>query len=70
MPMKMPKDWWARTRLNRLASILYPGLADEATRREMTQIAAREGKRAPTSQPLLPDAQRGCQSPLGGKARP
>jgi len=68
--MKRARDWWSRTRLNRLASILYPSLADEATRREMREIAAREGKRAPTSQPLLPDAQRGSESPLGGKARP
>jgi hypothetical protein len=67
--MKAPQDWWSRPRLSRLASVLYPQHADEATRREMSEIARGEGKRPPASQPLLADAQRGCQSPLGGKAK-
>jgi len=70
MKMKKRGDWWTRTRLDRLASILYPGLADEATRAEMREIAARERKRAPASQPLLKDHERDCISPLGGRAKP
>ena len=69
MPMKPAKDWWARSRLNRLGSILYPSLADEATRREMTEIARREGKRPPASPTLLKDNARAAVSPLGGKAK-
>jgi hypothetical protein len=38
-------DWSSRTRLSKLASVLYPGLADEDTRRQMAELARGEGKR-------------------------
>jgi hypothetical protein len=63
-------DWSSRTRLSKLASVLYPGLADEDTRRQMTELARGEGKRPPAQQPLLSDAERGAVSPLGGRAKP
>ena len=68
--MKDRKNWSERTRMSKLASVLYPGLADEDTRRQMTELARGEGKRPPATQPLLSDHARGCISPLGGKARP
>jgi len=43
-----PVAWHQRPRLNRLASILYPGLADEQARREMDYYAKQGGKRSPT----------------------
>ena len=67
--MKTRGDWWTRPRLSRLASILYPQLADEGTRQEMNEIAARERKRPPATQPLLHDHTRGSESPLGGRAK-
>jgi len=45
---QLKRDTWnKRTRMSRLASVLYPHLADEETRREMKALARREGKRAP-----------------------
>jgi hypothetical protein len=64
------QSWHERTRMQRLASVLFPGLADEDTRRQMAELARGEGKRPPATQPLLADHTRGCQSPLGGRAKP
>jgi hypothetical protein len=60
--------WSDKTRSEKLANILYPSLANEATRKEMTQLSANEGKKAPTATPLLPDHKRAHVSPLGGVA--
>jgi hypothetical protein len=62
-------DWSSRTRLSKLASVLYPHLADEATRKQMIELARGEGKRPPAQQPLLSDHERGVVSPLGGRAK-
>jgi hypothetical protein len=48
MTTKMkPVSWHERPRANRLASIMYPGLADEQAQREMEYFAKQEGKRSP-----------------------
>jgi hypothetical protein len=67
--MKDRKEWAGRTRISKLASVLYPGLADEDTRRQMAELARGEGKKPPAVRPLLHDHTRGCVSPLGGKAK-
>jgi len=43
-----PVAWHERPRINRLASILYPSLADDQAKRDMEFYAAQEGKRSPT----------------------
>ena len=43
-----PTSWHQRPRMNRLASIIWPSLADEQARREMDFYAKQEGKRSPT----------------------
>ena len=43
-----PQQWHDRPRFNRLASIIYPSLADEQARRETDFYASQEGKRSPT----------------------
>ena len=40
------EDWHSRPRLERLANVMYPGLADDATRKEMLSLAANEGKQS------------------------
>ena len=45
--MKIP-SWMERPRANRLASIIWPGLADEQARRDMDYLSKQEGKRSPT----------------------
>jgi hypothetical protein len=46
--MKMkPVAWHERPRSNRLASIMYPGLADEQAKRDMDYYAKLEGKVSP-----------------------
>jgi hypothetical protein len=42
-----PVAWMERPRANRLASIMWPGLADEQARREMDYLSKQEGKRSP-----------------------
>ena len=42
-----PVSWMERPRANRLASIMYPGLADEQARRDMDYLSKQEGKRSP-----------------------
>jgi hypothetical protein len=64
--------WQQRDRNSKLASVLYPDLADEDTRKQMDEISAREGKRSPTKRKkkkFLSDAQRLHVSPMGGQAR-
>jgi hypothetical protein len=39
--------WHERSRANRLASIMYPGLADEQAKRDMDYFAGQEAKRSP-----------------------
>jgi hypothetical protein len=46
--MKTP-TWHERPRANRLASIMYPGLADEEAKRQMDYFARQEGKVSPMS---------------------
>lgn len=43
-----PVKWHERPRANRLASIIYPSLADEQARREMDYYSRLEGKQSPT----------------------
>jgi hypothetical protein len=42
-----PVSWFERPRSNRLASILWPNLADQQAQREMAEITAAEGKKSP-----------------------
>jgi hypothetical protein len=42
-----PVTWHERSRANRLASIMYPGLADEQAKRDMDYFAKLEGKLSP-----------------------
>lgn len=42
-----PVAWHERPRANRLASIMYPGLADEQAKRDMDYFAKLEGKVSP-----------------------
>jgi hypothetical protein len=66
---KLTKQWSDLPRFSKLASVMYPNLADPETRSEMDQISKAEGKRSPTQQaPLLSDRDRGAVSPLGGQA--
>ena len=48
MTKMKPIAWHERPRMNRLASVMYPGLADEQAKREMDYYAKQEGKRSPT----------------------
>jgi hypothetical protein len=63
------RPWEKRTRFEKLSAVMYPAHADEATRREMAEIARGERKRPPAAQPLLHDHRRGSVSPLGGQAK-
>jgi hypothetical protein len=63
------KNWSELPRDSKLARTLYPGLADDDTRKAQASFAASEGKRPPQGAKLLSDTQRGSCSPLGGKAR-
>jgi hypothetical protein len=48
MTTKMkPQAWHQRPRMNRLASVLYPSLADPQAQREMEYYAKSEGKLSP-----------------------
>jgi hypothetical protein len=48
METKMkPVTWHQRPRMNRIAAIMYPSLADEQAQREMEYYARQEGKRSP-----------------------
>jgi hypothetical protein len=42
-----PVSWHERPRINRIASILYPHLADDQAKRDMEYYARQEGKRSP-----------------------
>jgi hypothetical protein len=44
--MKTP-SWHERSRANRLASIMWPGLADEQAKRDMDYYAKLDGKVSP-----------------------
>jgi hypothetical protein len=46
----MPKnDWAKRDRLSKLASVMYPHLADGETRAEMDRVSKIENKQSPTT---------------------
>jgi hypothetical protein len=62
-------DWQRKSRLEKLASVMYPNLATEGTRKQMAELARGEGKRAPGASKLLSSRERGAVSPLGGQAR-
>jgi hypothetical protein len=47
MPIKRV-PWEKRDRQFKLASVLWPNLADAGTRKEMDEISAREGKVSPS----------------------
>lgn len=61
------QGWFEQPRQSLLANVLYPHLADDTTRREMTSILAREGKKLPP-RGLVDERKRGAVSPLGGVA--
>jgi hypothetical protein len=42
-----PVSWHQRPRMNRLASIIYPSLADDQAKRDMAYYSRLEGKRSP-----------------------
>jgi hypothetical protein len=63
--------WAQRDRNSKLASVMWPDLADAETQKEMEAISAREGKVSPTKRrkkKLLSNAERKFRSPLGGSA--
>jgi hypothetical protein len=62
------RTWSELSRQERVASVLYPQMAEETRRKEMTEISAKNGKKAPYQEPLLSGQQRGAVSPLGGQA--
>jgi hypothetical protein len=62
-------EWDQRTRFSKLASILYPGHASQATRDQMAERARNEGKRPPKAGELLEHHTRGAISPLDGRAK-
>jgi hypothetical protein len=66
--LKTPR-WDDLSRHQKLGSVLYPHLASEDLRNEMASIASGEGRKAPTQQALLSNAERGSCSPLGGQAK-
>jgi hypothetical protein len=46
--MKMKTvEWHKRPRIERLANVMYPHLADAETQRQMAEIARGEGRRSP-----------------------
>ena len=45
--MKDDPDWFKKPLTSRIAAILYPAHADQATRDEMQRIADAQGKRSP-----------------------
>jgi hypothetical protein len=60
--MKMKsEDWFERPRLFRLANVMYPHLAPPEVQREMTMLAAKEGKRGPLEARIAADQARGQQ---------
>ena len=64
---KMERNTWSkRTRMEKLANVLFSDQADAGTRKEMADIAKGEGKRPPQGARLISDHQRGAVSPLGG----
>jgi hypothetical protein len=63
------RSWRDLSRDDKAANVMYPGLAEEARRKEMDQISRGEGRQSPTQRPsLLSDRERGAVSPLGGQA--
>jgi hypothetical protein len=67
--MKLKKQSWKDLdRSDKAASILFPHLTPQERQAEMSSIAKTEGKRAPYRADLIPDAKRGCVSPLGNLA--
>jgi hypothetical protein len=62
-------DWDRLSRFSKLASAMFPNLVPPERRKEMDQIAAREGKRL-RDPALLSDEARKHVSPLGGEAKP
>jgi hypothetical protein len=57
------------TRQEQACAVLWPSQTTAEIRKEMTEISAKNGKKAPYQEPLLSDQQRGAVSPLGGKAK-
>jgi hypothetical protein len=47
MAKMKPVAWHQRPRIERLAAIMYPNLADEQAKREMAYYSAQEGKQNP-----------------------
>jgi hypothetical protein len=65
----MSDEWSRRTRQSKLASVMYPNLASQTTRNDMSKLAKNEAKRAPAASPLLDHHTRGSLSPLGGRMK-
>ena len=49
MPTKMKDDpdWFSRPLMSRIACVLYPGLCDDETKKQMRDIAQAKGKKSP-----------------------
>jgi hypothetical protein len=66
---KMERNTWhKRTRMEKLANVLFSDQSDVETKKEMAEIAKAENRRAPQGAGLIPDHQRQHVSPLGGVA--
>jgi hypothetical protein len=50
MDVKNEDEWHKLSRSEKLANVMYPAHASEATRRVMNQLASREGKKGPMVQ--------------------
>ena len=57
------------SRFSQAANVLYPDHAPPEIQKQMRDITARHGSKAPTGRKLLSDAERGSTSPLGGQAK-
>jgi hypothetical protein len=47
-------EWFKKPRMSRLASVMYPHLCDESTRKQMNDICRAEGKKPPQDPNLIP----------------
>jgi len=47
MTKQKEPGWFDRPLMSRIAAVMYPNLVDPETKKQMTEIAQREGKRGP-----------------------
>jgi hypothetical protein len=51
MTKMKPVEWHERPRMNRLASVMWPSLADEQAKLDMDYLSKQEGKLSPLQRP-------------------